>query len=720
MNVDVMFISDLAIQLPNGNGFLMTICYVFHTIRLGDRKTHVDFNQTDIWERRNTGSRQGLIIKTESRRAESKPLPVGYSPGLPESPGAGGSPKRANHDLKLDLRGDNSSVQVCRALEIRRCEGCEILGDGSMGCAIQPAGGHEFGKQIRYSYPTWAQLKAAAGKKEIPVLLEPTETFQLRSPPCFSRPPRAPPPTRQPRWGRRGCDPGPHQLRGTIGAGTPQGGFLDLAFPSEGASLLFARSPPANKVIKTRYRIVKKNVGFPSSSFSSPVPSWKTRRLGTSRGNILGKKSLLCSARAVIHALGRPKELEDALGCPLPLAHPARVDIRVVSSKSAFLRLHAVFQGLTAFLPEKDEVLQLGGLPVEYRGVVLWHHPNFYPLIHEPDSKTQRHAECRLDIVSDLLFCPITRSAAREGSDLLAFNFIFSLLTWRSAIAWNSCRDIFSVARRGPSCSTRRNRDGGVTAAFAGPGNVFSPSTVPSLDEMLLLASSVACGAKIVPALPRWGVQDQTSPPASPPRISELLVLVPAGGAALLLEGPAAVIELYFGGTNENKIKAGLRARKSRNRDLVFGEILWVHRMLDLQRFILRTERRQLSEKKQTGYPEQGGLRGLKVEDFELRVSSFGSGPDRVAQENHKGSRGASTLIFSGAGTLRWASTCIFLSVGFWEAPALSRGQMLPAAGLPRAVRPPRDPGKGEGEEVFAGARRSLRLAGARAWFVAD
>lgn len=47
--------------------------------------------------------------------------------------------------------------------------------------------------------------------------------------------------------------------------------------------MLFARSPPANKVIKTRYRIVKKNVGFPSSSFSSPVPSWKTRRLGTSR-----------------------------------------------------------------------------------------------------------------------------------------------------------------------------------------------------------------------------------------------------------------------------------------------------------------------------------------------------------------------------------------------------------------------------------------------------
>lgn len=57
----------------------------------------------------------------------------------------------------------------------------------------------------------------------------------------------------------------------------------------EGASLLFARSPPANKVIKTRYRIVKKNVVFPSSSFSSPVPSWKTRRLGTSRSLLLNQ-----------------------------------------------------------------------------------------------------------------------------------------------------------------------------------------------------------------------------------------------------------------------------------------------------------------------------------------------------------------------------------------------------------------------------------------------
>lgn len=61
MNADgirgaVMFISDLlAIHLANGNGFLMTICYVFHTIRLGDRKTHVDFNQTDIWVKYSRG-----------------------------------------------------------------------------------------------------------------------------------------------------------------------------------------------------------------------------------------------------------------------------------------------------------------------------------------------------------------------------------------------------------------------------------------------------------------------------------------------------------------------------------------------------------------------------------------------------------------------------------------------------------------------------------------
>ncbi|XP_029867373.1 zinc finger CCCH domain-containing protein 3 isoform X3 [Aquila chrysaetos chrysaetos] len=58
----------------------------------------------------------------------------------------------------------------------------------------------------------------------------------------------------------------------------------------EGANLHFIRSPPANKVIKTRYRIVKKNVVSPaSSSFSSPVPNWKTRRPVTSRSQLLNQ-----------------------------------------------------------------------------------------------------------------------------------------------------------------------------------------------------------------------------------------------------------------------------------------------------------------------------------------------------------------------------------------------------------------------------------------------
>ncbi|NWV48546.1 ZC3H3 protein, partial [Daphoenositta chrysoptera] len=52
----------------------------------------------------------------------------------------------------------------------------------------------------------------------------------------------------------------------------------------EGSSFHFVRNPPANKVIKTRYRIVKKNVVSPAlSSFTSPIPTWKTRRLVTSR-----------------------------------------------------------------------------------------------------------------------------------------------------------------------------------------------------------------------------------------------------------------------------------------------------------------------------------------------------------------------------------------------------------------------------------------------------
>ncbi|XP_039934781.1 zinc finger CCCH domain-containing protein 3 [Hirundo rustica] len=58
----------------------------------------------------------------------------------------------------------------------------------------------------------------------------------------------------------------------------------------EGSNFHFVRSPPANKVIKTRYRIVKKNVVSPAlSSFTSPIPTWKTRRPVTSRSLLLNQ-----------------------------------------------------------------------------------------------------------------------------------------------------------------------------------------------------------------------------------------------------------------------------------------------------------------------------------------------------------------------------------------------------------------------------------------------
>ncbi|NWZ09605.1 ZC3H3 protein, partial [Agelaius phoeniceus] len=56
------------------------------------------------------------------------------------------------------------------------------------------------------------------------------------------------------------------------------------AATKEGSNFHDVRSPPANKVIKTRYRIVKKNMVPPAlSSFTSPIPTWKTRRPITSR-----------------------------------------------------------------------------------------------------------------------------------------------------------------------------------------------------------------------------------------------------------------------------------------------------------------------------------------------------------------------------------------------------------------------------------------------------
>ncbi|XP_069710859.1 zinc finger CCCH domain-containing protein 3 isoform X2 [Phaenicophaeus curvirostris] len=60
----------------------------------------------------------------------------------------------------------------------------------------------------------------------------------------------------------------------------------------EGANVHFIKSPPANKVIKTRYRIVKKIGVSPAgslSSFTSHIPNWKTRRPMTSRSPLLNQ-----------------------------------------------------------------------------------------------------------------------------------------------------------------------------------------------------------------------------------------------------------------------------------------------------------------------------------------------------------------------------------------------------------------------------------------------
>ncbi|XP_054840613.1 zinc finger CCCH domain-containing protein 3 [Eublepharis macularius] len=61
----------------------------------------------------------------------------------------------------------------------------------------------------------------------------------------------------------------------------------------EGSSFLRVTSPPANKVVNTRYRIVKRTVAAPSggvaASFGSPALGWKTRRLSASRSLVLNR-----------------------------------------------------------------------------------------------------------------------------------------------------------------------------------------------------------------------------------------------------------------------------------------------------------------------------------------------------------------------------------------------------------------------------------------------
>ncbi|XP_050001021.1 zinc finger CCCH domain-containing protein 3 isoform X2 [Alexandromys fortis] len=57
------------------------------------------------------------------------------------------------------------------------------------------------------------------------------------------------------------------------------------------ASSVHLRTPPSNKVIKTRYRIVKKTPTSPFSapSFPSSLPSWRARRISLSRSLVLNR-----------------------------------------------------------------------------------------------------------------------------------------------------------------------------------------------------------------------------------------------------------------------------------------------------------------------------------------------------------------------------------------------------------------------------------------------
>uniref|UniRef100_F7FCN5 Zinc finger CCCH domain-containing protein 3 n=2 Tax=Ornithorhynchus anatinus TaxID=9258 RepID=F7FCN5_ORNAN len=59
----------------------------------------------------------------------------------------------------------------------------------------------------------------------------------------------------------------------------------------EGSSIHTFRSPLGGKVIKTRYRIVKKNVASSAhqESFGAPSPSWRTRRLSSPRSLVLNQ-----------------------------------------------------------------------------------------------------------------------------------------------------------------------------------------------------------------------------------------------------------------------------------------------------------------------------------------------------------------------------------------------------------------------------------------------
>ncbi|XP_015273592.1 PREDICTED: zinc finger CCCH domain-containing protein 3, partial [Gekko japonicus] len=62
--------------------------------------------------------------------------------------------------------------------------------------------------------------------------------------------------------------------------------------PQESSGFLRVTSPPAHKVVNTRYRIVKRTAAAPSgaaASFGSPALGWKSRRLSASRSLVLNR-----------------------------------------------------------------------------------------------------------------------------------------------------------------------------------------------------------------------------------------------------------------------------------------------------------------------------------------------------------------------------------------------------------------------------------------------
>ncbi|ELK11701.1 Zinc finger CCCH domain-containing protein 3 [Pteropus alecto] len=117
--------------------------------------------------------------------------------------------------------------------------------------------------------------------------------------------------------------------------------------PKEASSLHTLRTPPTSKVIKTRYRIVKKTQGSPlnDTPFSLSLPSWRTRRLSLSRTQpgsprwrskgyrCIGGVLYRVSANKLSKTCSRPGA-GDGDGGSRPLLRAGRVDLSSSCSRS--------------------------------------------------------------------------------------------------------------------------------------------------------------------------------------------------------------------------------------------------------------------------------------------------------------------------------------------------------------------------------------------------